>query len=265
MSQAARERSEHILTQVYENGRVTVKELAERFGVSEATVRRDLKSLSEAGRIEMVYGGASLARADDYSFHSKGMRNIEAKRVVGRLAAELVGDHEQVFVDSGTTCFQMAHFLKGRRGLSIIANSARLALELDTPGLHVILLGGEYRPDRMDTAGPMATASLEGLRGYVAFIGADGLSMDFGPAANDIESAHINGLAVRNARHAVLLVDHTKFLSPSLCKIVDFDAIAKIVTDRRPAADWMEYFDSLGIDVICPAEEPSPENQPDAP
>lgn len=255
MSHSTQHRSESILSQVYEKGRVAVKDLAEQFSVSDATIRRDLRSLAEGGQIEMVYGGAALVRASDYSFHSKGMRNVEAKRVTGELAARLVSDNEQILIDSGTTAFQMARFLKGRRGLSIIANSARLALELDTPGLNVILLGGQYRQDRMDTIGPMATAALEQLRGYVAFIGADGLSMEFGLAANDIESAHLYDLAVRNSRRAVLLADHTKFLAPSLFKIVDFDAISQVVTDRRPPPEWMKYFDGLGIDVICPGAE----------
>jgi len=255
MSQSAQHRGESILSQIYEKGRVTVKDLAGEFSVSDATIRRDLRALAEGGQVELVYGGAALVKAHDYSFQSKGMRNVEDKRVIGELAAGLVGDNEQIFIDSGTTSFQMAQFLKGRRGLSIIANSARLALELDTPGLNVILLGGQYRPHRMDTIGPMATAALEQLRGYVAFIGADGLSMEFGLAANDIESAHLYDLAVRNSRKAVLVADHTKFLAPSLFKIVEFDAISQVVTSRRPLAEWMSFFDDRGIDVICPEGE----------
>ncbi|MEY4941529.1 MAG: hypothetical protein RIQ93_3264, partial [Verrucomicrobiota bacterium] len=76
--------------------------------------------MAENGEIEVVYGGATLRRSSDYSFRSKGMRNVEAKRVIGALAAKLVADDDQIFLDSGTTCFEMALFLKGRRGLSII-------------------------------------------------------------------------------------------------------------------------------------------------
>ena len=130
----------------------------------------------------------------------------------------------------------MVPFLKRKRGLSIIVNSARLALELDAPGMSVILLGGQYRPDRMDTVGPLAIATLDQLRGYLCFIGADGLDMDFGPAAADIESADLNRLAVRNARETVLLVDHTKFAAPSLFKIVDWEPISRVVTDQPPDA-----------------------------
>jgi len=266
MGNSGRQRAERILVQAYEKGRVTIKDLATEMAVSEATVRRDLKMLTGDGLLERVYGGAAVLKSHDYSFRGKFMRHAEAKRTIGRLAAELVSDGEQIFLDSGTTSFQMGLCLKGRRGLSIIANSARLALELDSPGLSVIMLGGQYRPDRMDTVGPMATNSLDLLRGFIAFVGADGLSMEFGPAASDIESAHLYGQAVRHSREAVLLVDHSKFLSPSLFKITDFETISRVVTDRRPGAEWMEFFEARRIGVIHPPVEPVRQGrQPDDP
>src|SRR5271165_6452301 len=140
MNGSSQHRRQEILAAILEKGHATARDLAERMNVSEATVRRDLKSLAEEGQLELVYGGATLRRPSDYSIRSKAMRNVEAKRVIGQLAAGLVGDDEQIFLDSGTTCFEMTPFLKRRRNLSVIINSARLALELDAPGLGVILL-----------------------------------------------------------------------------------------------------------------------------
>ena len=248
------QRREKILAAIYEKRHVTAKDLAVGLSASEATVRRDLKALAGAGEIELVYGGATLRRPSDYSFRSKGKRNVDAKQVIGRLAADLIGEDEQIYLDSGTTCFQMLPFLKTRRRLSIICSSARLAIELDTPGISVILLGGQYRPDRMDTVGLLATATLDQLRGYLCFIGADGLDRDFGPAAADLESADLNRRAVRNARQTVLLVDHTKFAAASLCKVVDWDLVARIVTNRAPTPEWMDFLGARGIQVDYPEE-----------
>ena len=224
--------------------------MAAEFGVSEATVRRDLHGLAGEGLLELMHGGASVVRNSDYSFLSKAMRNIEGKKIIGRLAAELIRDGEQLFVDSGTTCFEMARFLRGKKGLSIIVNSVRTAQELHAPGLSVLMLGGQYRPERMDTVGPMAGAVLERLRGYRAFIGADGLGTDFGLTAIDIESAHIFGLAVQNARDTVLLADHSKFDAPSLHKIVDWDAVSTIVTDIKPDRQWFDFLTDKGIKIV---------------
>jgi len=245
-------RKDLILARLYASGHVRVKDLSDELGVSEATVRRDLHALVGEHRIELVYGGATLRRNGDFSFHAKAMRNVEGKRIVGRLAAEMVADGGRIFLDSGTTCFAMAGHLKRRRDLSIIVNSARLALEFDTPGVNVIMLGGQYRPERMDTVGALAMTSLDKLRGYTAFIGADGLSTEFGLAAGDIDSAHLYGLAVRNAQQTVLVADHEKFSRPSLYKIVGFDEISRVVTDVRPSPEWMEFLSEKGVEVIYP-------------
>jgi DeoR/GlpR family transcriptional regulator of sugar metabolism len=117
------------------------------------------------------------------------------------------------------------------------------------------MLGGQYRPDRMDTVGPMAAAALDQLRGFKAFLGADGLSLDFGMTAGDIESAHIYRQALRNARQRILLVDYSKFLSPSLFKIESFEVIDRVITDRKPPKEWIEYLTRMEIDLTWPDME----------
>jgi DeoR/GlpR family transcriptional regulator of sugar metabolism len=259
MSLNTQQRREQILTHIYEHGFVEVKQLANLMGVSEATVRRDLRALADSKQLELVYGGATLPRTSDFSFRSKSQRNIEAKRVIGRLAASLVGDHEQLYLDSGTTCFEMCAHLKRKRGLSVIVNSARLAVELGgSPELSVIMIGGHYRADRMDTVGPLASTTIDQLRGYLAFIGADGLSMDFGTTASDIESAHLYRQAIHNARETILVIDHSKFLTPSLFKIADLDAFSRVVTDKPPLPEWRDFLNGKGIDVLYPEPTSSP-------
>jgi DeoR family fructose operon transcriptional repressor len=235
MNTSSRQRRERILTELFERRHVLARDLALRIGVSEATIRRDLRGLAADGQVDLVYGGATLRRASDFSFHAKATRNMEAKRAIGRLAAGVVQDQDHIFLDSGTTCFEMAAFL-------------------DAPGLSVIMLGGQYRPDRMDFVGPLALSILNQLRGYVCFIGADGLHMDFGPTAADIESASLYRQAALNGRQTVLLVDHSKFTAASLFKIVDWEQISMVVTDRAPDGSWEEFFRSRGIGVVWEKE-----------
>ena len=254
MSQATEERRKKIMAQLLDNKHVTVKELAASMDVSGATVRRDLKALADEDELLLVHGGATLPRQMDFSFRAKQLRAVEEKRIIGRLAAALVRDGDQVFLDSGTTCSEMVPYLKTMRGVTVLANSARLALELNAPGLSVFLIGGQYRPDRMDTVGPMAMSTLNQVRGYAAFIGADGLGMDFGPSASDVASAHLHRLVVENARQAVLLVDSSKFGGASLFQIVDWSRISKMVTDREPDQQWKRFFEERNIEVIYPEE-----------
>jgi DeoR/GlpR family transcriptional regulator of sugar metabolism len=255
MSTSAQHRRQQILDEVFARRSATVVDLAAAVEASEATIRRDLKAMADEGQIDLVYGGATIRRASDFSFRSKQQRNIEAKRLIGRLAAELVRDDDQVFLDSGTTCFEMVPHLKRKRGLSLIANSARLALELDSPNTGVILVGGQYRPERMDCVGPLAVTELEQLRGYLCFIGADGVSTDFGPAASDLESAHLNRTAVLGSRETILVVDSTKFAAASLFRIVNWDRISRVITDAQPDAQWTSFFESNGITLLLPQEQ----------
>jgi len=116
MSLTGKQRHDQILAEILEFGQVEVKRLAQKFSVSEATVRRDLRTLADAEQVELSYGGAMLPRPSDFSFRSKAVRNVDAKRTIGRLAADLVGDNEQICVDSGTTCFELCRHLKRRAG-----------------------------------------------------------------------------------------------------------------------------------------------------
>jgi DeoR/GlpR family transcriptional regulator of sugar metabolism len=251
MTSTSSQRRERILADLLERRHLAARDFATALGVSEATVRRDLKQLADEGRVELVYGGATLPKSSDFSFQSKSTRNVEAKQIIGRLAADLIHDEDHLFLDSGTTCFALVPHLRRKRGLLIIVNSARLALEIDAPGVSLILLGGQYRVDRMDAVGPLALSSLDQLHGYVCVVGADGLSMDFGLAAGDIESASLYRRAVQNARETILLADHSKFFAPSLYKIVDWNAVTRVVTDQRPPPAWDDFFNSRGIRVTC--------------
>ena len=252
MRATAQHRREQILEKIFTRRNATVVDLANDMEASEATIRRDLKNLADQGEIELVYGGAAIRFSSDYSFRSKQARNIEAKRAIGKLAAELVHDNEQVFLDSGSTCFELIPHLKRKRGLSIITNSARIAIELDAPHNSVILIGGQFRPDRMDCVGPLAASTMETLRGYISFIGVDGMSSDFGPSAGDVDSAHFNRLAVQNCRETIVLADQSKFDAPSLYKIVDWARISRIVTEAAPSDIWKNFCKSRGISVLIP-------------
>lgn len=257
MVYSGKQRKDYILECIYRNGHVLVKDLAVELAISEATVRRDLKIMADAQELELIYGGATLKRNGDFAFRSENTRNVEAKRKVGELAASLIRDGDQIFLDSGTTTLQMAGLLKGRRNLSVIANSIRLTEALSViPDVNIIMLGGQYRVARMDTVGPLAMEAMEQLRGYRAFIGADGVSMDFGLAASDIESSHLYRLVVRHARETILVVDHTKFETPSLYKIVDWDAVSMVVTDTMPSPAWVEFLKGKTIGVVAPVGAP---------
>src|ERR1019366_8461582 len=106
MTKSAFNRYETIRGLVLSSGHVAVKDLAREMDVSEATVRRDLRTLAQQQKIELVYGGATAPRSIDHSLFARASRNMDAKNIIGRLAGALVHDHQMLFVDAGTTCFE---------------------------------------------------------------------------------------------------------------------------------------------------------------
>jgi DeoR/GlpR family transcriptional regulator of sugar metabolism len=252
MSQATADRRKKIMAQLLEHKQVTVKDLAQEMEVSDATVRRDLKALADEEGLRLVHGGAALPRERDFSFQARLLRASDEKKLIGELASRLIHDGDHIFLDSGTTCSELARHVKRMHEVTVLANSARLALDLDASGVQLFLIGGEYRPDRMDTIGPMAVGTLNQVRGYTAFIGADGLSMEFGPSASDLASADLHRQVVANAFATVLLVDHGKFGNASLFQIVEWTRISTVVTDQEPDDEWKQFFADRDIIVIYP-------------
>jgi len=252
MVAAIHQRREQIMALAYKQRYVSVRHLAEQIGASQATIRRDIHTLAAQGQLELTHGGATLIRNSDYSFNSKSMRNIEAKKQIARMASGLVQDGDQIFLDSGTTCFAMTEHLRVKRALSVIVNSIRIAQELRAAGLNILILGGQFRPERMDAIGPMACEMIERLRGYRAFLGCDGMSMDFGLTSVDIDSAHLFNLVATNCREFILLADSSKFDSPSLYKITDFSALSTVVTEKKPVPQWSDFFAQQNIKLLYP-------------
>lgn len=249
------QRKDEILKVLYENGHLEVRDVSGRFGISEATVRRDLRRMADEGHLELVYGGATLPRKNSYSIRSRQTRDIEAKRVIGKLAADLVRNGDSIFLDSGTTCACIVPHLLSKKGLNVITNSNIVAVELgEKTEFNVLLLGGKFRYERMDCVGPFAQLMMEQFSGYRAFVGADGLNLEFGLTCTDIETAHLYRSVMQHASETTLVADHTKFSAPALYKIIEMSAVDRLVTDQPPTEDWAKELDRLGIEVIRPGQ-----------
>lgn len=245
------QRKERLLDTLMDQGHIEVRQASERFDVSEATIRRDLRTMADEGLMELVYGGATLPRKGNYSFRSRKSRNMEAKRLIGKTAAALVRDGDSLFIDSGTTAECMVPHLLARKDLNIITNSNIVAATIgEQTQFQVLQLGGKFRYERMDSVGPFAEMVMQQLSGYRCFIGADGLGQTVGLSSTDVETAHLYKTAILHASETILLADHTKFGAPALYKIVGMEAVHRVVTDRMPTGEWPDFLNRLDIEII---------------
>lgn len=254
MGIAAKLRHNAILDNLQQQGRIYVKDIANELEVTEVTVRRDLTFLQSNGLLKKTYGGAILTSPEvNPSVRFRQNRRLEAKKIIGKLASELIKDGDIVYLEAGSTCYEIIPHLSEKKNLTIIVNSLYLMRRLHMISRHkIIIIGGQYRHERMDMVGPGAEIAIAQLAGFKAFTGADDIAIDAGISGADTVTVGFAKLVLKRASQVIFVGDRTKFDNPALYKIADIDKINYIVTDVCPSKDWQRIAEQKNIKLIYP-------------
>lgn len=254
MGVKAETRHKRILERLNSAGRVYVKNLAQELGVTEVTIRRDLVLLESNGLLKKSYGGAVLAAPEvTASVLYRQKKKLGAKRIVGRLAGRLVRNGDIIYLEAGSTCYEIIPYLAERKNLTVIVNSLYLMKRLgEQTGHKIIIIGGQYRPERMDMVGPSAEAAIAQLSGFKAFTGADDITIDAGISGEDVVTVGFAKLVLKRASEVIFVGDHTKFDNPALYKIANIDKLDYIVTDTKPSKEWLAAAKKKNIKLLYP-------------
>ena len=176
------ERLNEILAIIKEEKKVLVKELSEKFNVSESMIRKDLQRLEKEGKIKRTYGGAILERESSYDekTNSRVFIDLESKSYLGELVVDIIEDNDVVFLDISTTNHTIAMMLGAtKKNLTIITNMNRIAMEFDrAPNVDVILIGGRYNKKLGGTVGSAAIEEIKKFKITKAFVGAGGINIE---------------------------------------------------------------------------------------
>ena len=239
----ARERQQHIARSVEEHGRARVTDLAERFDVSEVTIRKDLRVLEAEGRVVRAHGGALAPGRSrpERAFEVRERLQRTEKERIGAAAATLVIDGESIALDASTTALAMARALTARSGwvhLTVITNGLRIASELaGHRGITVAMPGGFLRSEALSVVGPLGSGLLERVNIQKAFMGAAGFTLETGLSDATDEEAQIKRLIVGAASEVIAVVDHTKWGRSAFATFCPTDMLTAVVTDgEAPAA-----------------------------
>ncbi|MDQ0317469.1 DeoR/GlpR family DNA-binding transcription regulator [Amorphus orientalis] len=252
------ERREQILSDLQEAGFVTIDGLAQRFGCSAQTVRRDLIAMEQLGLLKRFHGGAGLSENETRpSYSAKQAINPAGKEAIGQAAAGLIRQGDTVLFDVGTTVEAAARALRTRldagelmdlRGVCVALNAAMILA--GAPGIAVEVLPGEVKtPDGAITGAP-AIAALRDVRLDHAFLGvsafdADGAAWDFDPAKVAIKRA-----ALEAAKDGWALADAGKFARTARRRVCAARQLRGVITDRDPPADLAEAFAAAECSVL---------------
>jgi len=231
---SSKKRRKSMLEALRPGEELSVKELAEQFETSEITVRRDLTALAEKGLVVRTHGGVMLP--DKTAFVQKDQNFSAAKAHIGRLAAAQVNPGDIIFMDCGSTVFQMCVFLKDMADLTVITNSLPVVNELSgQPGIRINLVGGEVDTARKAVHGAMAVEHIARYRASKAFVGTDGFSLAGGLSAHSEKEASITLGMARQSKVTYLLCDASKLEKDSYYQYAPLSLVHCLVTD--PAFD----------------------------
>ena len=229
---AGGKRQADVLLHIKHKGTATIGELANRFDVSEMTVRRILHRLSDLSLVIRTPGGAMAAPGGsmERTFLERSQKMSAAKNALGRAAASLEQDGETIVLDSGTTTQCIARHLAGRSSLVVVTASLAVVEELAaSTGIQVQLTGGIYRRVSHDLYGSAVSESLEGIYADRVFFGAAALSFHKGAMNFDHEMPK---MILQAGKQKILVIDSSKIGSEAVYRFCPIEQCDLIITDR---------------------------------
>ena len=235
---------------------IRVLDLSKRLGVSENTIRRDLRRLEKTAILKRKYGGAVLNEnsqgLDDLEWRERERKFAEEKHRIGQAAAEMIKEGEAIILDAGTTTMHIARFISNRSNLTVVTNAVNIAMELSAnEKITVILTGGVFRKISLSLVSPLTEAFLDtGIHVDKVFLSAGGVSAQFGVTNPNTTEVPIKKAMVRAAKEVILAVTHDKIGKRSFSEIVPILSLHKIITDKHAEGEQLELIRKKGVDVL---------------
>lgn len=251
----AEERRSRILEFVNERGSVSVSDLHRRLKVSQETIRRDITKLAQDSRLRKTHGGALALDHSEPVFDERMSVNIDGKRAIGRVAAEMVADDSTLLIDSGTTTLCLAEYLMERKRLTVYTNDINIAQRLGGRNDNsVYLTGGEFLASEGALVGRDATAMLANYYPDFAFVGAAAFATHPWLMDYTREAAELRTQMLSQARTKVVLVDHTKFGRTAPVKVSGLEDVDIIVTDIALTGAIKVGLSKLSAEILIATE-----------
>jgi DeoR/GlpR family transcriptional regulator of sugar metabolism len=247
------ERKRLILRNIGADGRVLASELSQKFGVSEDTIRRDLRELAAEGLLHRVYGGAlPLPKPPVSAVHADRETQAPAeKAAIAEAAAGLFRAGQVITIDSGTTPLQVAENIPPDLRVTVVTHSIPVLRALaGRPNIELIAVGGRVLPDSLATAGPTAVDAFRSLRADVCILGVAGVDVDAGLTALNYEESLVKRAIALGAAQVVAVAAADKLGTAGPFDVVPVDRLTHLVTDRAADPRVLQAFRDAGLHVI---------------
>jgi DeoR/GlpR family transcriptional regulator of sugar metabolism len=250
-----RQRKELLLSRLKGDGQIVARSLSEELGLSEDTIRRDLRELAAEGLLQRVHGGAlplhlppSPAMGD---FSARQKIHRDAKPAIARAAAAMISPSQVVFIDGGTTAVQLARALPPTLRCTVVTHSPSVAVELAEHALiEVIMIGGRLFKHSIVAMGPTALEAIAQIRTDIYFMGVCSLHPESGISTGDFDEAGVKRAISAMARRTVVLASPEKLDTASPYQIAPLSQVAAIVVTNDAPDALLSRYGEMGIQII---------------
>lgn len=238
------QRRQVIHTELQRTGRVIATELAQRFGLSEDTIRRDLRQMAAEGVCQRVYGGAVAPYAGTLKQRNNHLR--AEKDRLAKVVAGLVSPGQTLIVDAGSTNSAIARMLPENHDLTVITNAPDIASYLVTrPDISLVVLGGSYDPDIGACLGPQTRAALHTLRADWLFLGSCGLDAENGVTAFDQGEAAVKIAMAKISTKIAAAVTTEKVGTAAPYRVLATAGLDILISEKNPALESFQRADVI--------------------
>ncbi|WP_059104574.1 DeoR/GlpR family DNA-binding transcription regulator [Shouchella shacheensis] len=230
------ERKERILALLRDQEVVKIQDIAVETGASESTIRRDLTELEQGNKLKRIHGGATLLqkKREELTVAEKTVKNRQEKQRIAKLAASFVEAGDCIFLDAGTTTFEMVPFLK-EKDVVVVTNGLMNIERLLEAGIETHVIGGYVKAGTRAFVGRSAIENLETFRFDCAFLGTNGITAEDGCTTPDPDEAYIKANVAKRARRSYVMADHTKFGEVTFSKFADIADVTLVSSSYLPS------------------------------
>lgn len=252
----AEKRREDILYRIDRQGSAQIKHLSEAYGVSEMTIRRDLKQLAHSGLVKITHGGAvSMKNSDplpEQLYSLKEDIRVSEKQAIARYAAEVfVQDDDVIVIDPGTTAAHMIPFLVDKTNLTVVTNGLETLqlLKALLPHANVICTGGILRDTSYTFVGPVAEQYFDNFFAKKYFVSSVGLHMELGLSDPQMVDTQVKKATLKASAMQIVLLDSSKFGIRSTVPVATLDQIDILITDQGISSNDLRHLEKADIKV----------------
>lgn len=250
------ERLNEILELLKKDNKVLVKDLSNKFNVTESMIRKDLNKLEKEGLVERTYGGAILPRnlAESTNISNRLINNIDTKKIIATKAFENIKDNDTIFLDISSTNYLLAELLsKSTKKITLVTNMVEITSLFNNPELkiEVICIGGMYNKKLGGVVGSEAIQGISKYRFNKAFIGSCGINIFDKSISNfDLEEGNTKKAIIEASNKTYLLIENKKFNFDGTYKFGTLSDINYIITENTPDNKILKIINKLGITII---------------